>query len=320
MIFIRRDFCWLFILATVIKFYNRGNDFDKQNIAPMSKAICYYSMKSDTFMINIAPFFNRFLSPVLWTTVALSTLSVTAQAGNMYIYKDKGGQVLLTNVNPSGNFDKFTKKVKVTYYKDSKMYDGASNSTDYGSSSASRSGTRDAYDSYIRASASRHGIDPGLMKAMMHTESAFNPNARSPVGAQGLMQLMPATASRFKVSNPWNPADNIEGSAKYIAWLMRRFNNNVEFAIAGYNAGEGNVDKYNGIPPFKETRNYVKQVMSRYHSLYKNDSGLSGNTMSASNASVNSNDNSGGMQTVSYGTSNNSGSASYANSAYAALR
>lgn len=272
-------------------------------------------MKSDISMMNIVPLFNRCLSPILLTALSLTTLSVTAQAGNMYIYKDQGGQVLLTNVNPSGNFDKFTKKVKVTYYKDSKMYDGGSDSVDYGSSSASKSSTRNSYDSYIRASAARHGVDPGLMKAMMHTESAFNPNARSPVGAQGLMQLMPATASRFRVSNPWNPADNIEGSAKYIAWLMRRFNNNVEYAVAGYNAGEGNVDKYNGIPPFKETRNYVKTVMSRYHSLYKNDSGLFENTMNASNATTNS-----GMQTVSYGTSNNSGSASYANSAYAALR
>ena len=273
-------------------------------------------------MISISPLITRCLSPLLLSTIAstlaFSTLSMTAHAGNMYIYKDKGGQVLLTNVNPSGNFDKFTKKVKVTYYKDSKMYDGSNSSgSDYGNSTASSSGSRNAYDSYIRASAERNGVDPALMKAMMHTESAFNPNARSPVGAQGLMQLMPATARRFKVSNPWNPADNIEGSAKYIAWLMRRFNNNVEHAVAGYNAGEGNVDKYGGIPPFKETRNYVKSVMSRYHSLYKNDSGLSGSSMSASNSNTTA---SNGMQKVSYGTSSNTNSASYANSAYAALR
>ncbi|MDN3452286.1 MULTISPECIES: lytic transglycosylase domain-containing protein [unclassified Psychrobacter] len=273
-------------------------------------------------MINTATLMTRCLSPILLSAIALSAVPVAANAGNMYIYKDKGGQVLLTNVNPSGNFDKFTKKVKVTYYKDSKMYDGSSNSSSsdsYGSSAASNSGSRNAYDSYIRASAERHGIDPALMKAMMHTESAFNPNARSPVGAQGLMQLMPATARRFKVSNPWNPADNIEGSAKYIAWLMRRFDNNIEHAVAGYNAGEGNVDKYGGIPPFKETRNYVKRVMSRYHSLYKNDAGLSGASMSANNQTSSANTNN-GLQNVSYGTNSNVNSASYANSAYAALR
>lgn len=268
-------------------------------------------------MININPLFSRFIPSMLLSSVILSSLAVSAQAGNMYIYKDQTGQVLLTNINPTGNFDKFTKKVKSTYYKDSSNYNSAndSNNSNYGNSSASRSASRNAYDTYISASALRHGVDPALMKAMMHTESAFNPNARSPVGAQGLMQLMPATARRFKVNNPWSPAENIEGSAKYIAWLMRRFNNNIEFAIAGYNAGEGNVDKYNGIPPFKETRNYVKKVMSRYHSLYKNDAGLTSGGINVNNAGSPLDN---GMQTVSYGTSNNN--ASYANSAFAALR
>ncbi len=276
-------------------------------------------MKSDNPMINVTTLVTRCLSPLLLIVITSSlAFSVTAHAESMYIKKSNDGQILLTNRSePSGNFNKFTKTVKVTHYKKSKMYDGSGDS--YGSSSASSSGSRNSYDSYIRASAQRHGVDPGLIKAMMHSESAFNPNARSPVGAQGLMQLMPATARRFKVSNPWNPADNIEGSAKYIAWLMKRFNNNVEFAVAGYNAGEGNVDKYNGIPPFKETRNYVKNVMSRYHSLYKNDSGLSGSTMNASNQIANPSLSS-GLQNVSYGTSSNSNSASYANSAYDALR
>lgn len=268
-------------------------------------------------MINKAPLLSRCLPSVLLTSLALSTLTISAHAANMYIYESSTGQALLTNIsNPSGNFDKFTKKVKVTYYKDSGNFNNnASSNNNYGSSAASNSASRNAYDSYIRASAARHGVDPALMKAMMHTESAFNPNARSPVGAQGLMQLMPATARRFNVANAWNPAENIEGSAKYIAWLMKRFNNNVEFAVAGYNAGEGNVDKYKGIPPFKETRNYVQRVMSRYHSLYKNDAGIAGSTMATNNTGI-----SGGMQKVSYGTSNNANSASYANSAFDALR
>lgn len=296
-------------------------------------------------MINTSPFATtaatnpKKSAPLTAFSLAAMALSLmlyntSTHADNMYIYKDAKGQVLLTNVTPSGNFDKFTQKVKVTYYPSSKIQSGAGN---YGQSTASSSRNRNAYDHLIRASASRHGVDPALMKAMMHTESAFNPNARSPVGAQGLMQLMPATARRFSVNNPWNPEENIEGSAKYIAWLMRRYNNNVQFAVAGYNAGEGNVDKYGGIPPFRETQNYVKNVLSRYHSLYKHDSNLmAANVSSASsydNASnqggyingsyVSTGSGSGYIQPVSYGTSSNSAagnSASYAASAYAALR
>ena len=277
-------------------------------------------------MMNIAALFSRQLPSVLLTTFTLTTLALTtgttAQAASVAIYKDKRGQVLLTNVQPTGKFDKYNKKVRETYYRsDNNTYTDNISNQIYGSSTTSNSNSRNAYDSYIRDSAQRHGIDPALLKAMMHTESSFNPNARSPVGAQGLMQLMPATARRFKVNNAWNPSENIEGSAKYLAWLMRRFNNKVEYAVAGYNAGEGNVDKYNGIPPFKETRNYVKSVMSRYNTLYKNDASLFGNGgMNASNAPVQvSND--GSAVRVSYGTNNNSnGRASYSHSAYAALR
>lgn len=264
-------------------------------------------------MITIAPLVRRLVAPALFTTLALTAAATSAQAANMYIYKDKGGQVLLTNVNPSGNFNKFNKQVKVTYYKDSTVAQPASFTSNYNPTytPSTSSGSRSTYDAYIVASAARHGVDPGLLKAMMHTESAFNPNARSPVGAQGLMQLMPATARRFSVNNPWNPAENIEGSAKYLAWLLRKFNNKVEFAVAGYNAGEGNVMKYGGIPPFKETRNYVQRVMSRYNTIYKNDAGLFANNNRYATSNVSA-------QPVSYATSSNS--ASYANSAYQALR
>ena len=309
---------------------NYGKRIALLYIVKIGAARYYYSITSDIYMMNVATFFSHRLPSVFLTTLTLSTLALTtvstAQAASVAIYKDKRGQVLLTNVQPSGKFDRYNKKVRETYYRNDNARntytDNISNQI-YGSSTTSHSSNRNAYDVYIRDSAQRHGVDPALLKAMMHTESSFNPNARSPVGAQGLMQLMPATARRFKVNNAWNPSENIEGSAKYLAWLMRRFNNRVEYAVAGYNAGEGNVDKYKGIPPFKETRNYVKSVMSRYNSLYKNDASLFGNgSMNASNVPAQST-NDGGAMRVSYGTSNNGNSsnrASYSNSAYAALR
>lgn len=135
----------------------------------------------------------------------------------------------------------------------------------------------------IRQAAQQHGVSEGLIKAVMHTESGFNINARSPVGAQGLMQLMPATARRFNVSNAYDPQQNIFGGARYLSWLLKRFNGNTQLAIAAYNAGEGNIDKYGGIPPFRETQDYVRRVTSRFQNLYS--SGLS-STSSSNNVNT----------------------------------
>ncbi len=132
----------------------------------------------------------------------------------------------------------------------------------------SYSKNKNAYDSIIRQAAQTYGVSEGLIKAVMHTESGFNVQARSPVGAQGLMQLMPATARRFNVSNAYDPQQNIMAGAKYLAWLLKRFNGNTTLALAGYNAGEGNVAKYKGVPPFRETQDYVRRVSSRYQNLY----------------------------------------------------
>ncbi|MEO6366041.1 MAG: lytic transglycosylase domain-containing protein [Luteimonas sp.] len=117
-----------------------------------------------------------------------------------------------------------------------------------------------AYNNEIANAAREHGVDEAIVRAIIHAESAFNPNALSRVGAQGLMQLMPATARRFGVSNAFDASQNIQGGVKYLAWLLKRFNGNLTLAAAGYNAGEGAVDKYKGVPPYSETRRYVERV------------------------------------------------------------
>lgn len=117
-----------------------------------------------------------------------------------------------------------------------------------------------AYQAEIAAAARVHGVDEAIVRAIIHAESAFNPNALSRVGAQGLMQLMPATARRFGVSDSFDASQNIGGGVKYLAWLLKRFNGNLTLAAAGYNAGEGAVAKYNGVPPYSETQRYVQRV------------------------------------------------------------
>lgn len=125
-----------------------------------------------------------------------------------------------------------------------------------------------AYADEVKAAAALHGVDAALVRAIIHAESAFNPNAVSRVGAQGLMQLMPATATRFGVSSAFEPAENIKGGVSYLAWLSKRFDGDITRVAAGYNAGEGAVDKYDGVPPYQETLRYVERVgilHGRYH-------------------------------------------------------
>ena len=121
-------------------------------------------------------------------------------------------------------------------------------------------------DNLIRLNAKQHGVDPFLIYCLMSQESSFNAAATSYKGAQGLMQLMPDTAARYGVSNPYDVAQNISGGTRYLRDLLKMFNGRVDLALAGYNAGEGAVMKYgNAVPPYSETRNYVKLILGRYN-------------------------------------------------------
>ena len=163
-----------------------------------------------------------------------------------------------TNTGASNNFDSILETV---------VYATPESQGTQSSSTASTSGTQtittpsDLEDIFLRA-ASTYGVDVNLLKAVAKTESNFNPDSTSSAGAMGIMQLMPDTAKSLGITDAYNPEENIMGGAKYLSQLLSKYNNNTVLALAAYNAGPGNVAKYGGIPPFEETENYVKKILT----------------------------------------------------------
>ena len=172
-----------------------------------------------------------------------------ADGGKIYVIREKSGVVRFTNKAPGQGIQ-------------ARIFTARGGSYTTYSISGRHTGKiyPERYQDIIAQASRLHSVDAGLIKAVIHAESAFNPTARSPKGAQGLMQLMPGTARDLGV-NAWHPNSNILGGTRYLARLLKKFDGNERHALAAYHAGEENVTKYNGIPPFAETQQYVKRVL-----------------------------------------------------------
>jgi soluble lytic murein transglycosylase-like protein len=175
--------------------------------------------------------------------------------GAIYQYTDDHGVIHFTNILPGG------KKYKILVH-DS----GKSRIPSW--STGNRSFDSKAYDNLIEYHASSKGIDPSLVKAVVKAESNFNPNAVSPKGAQGLMQLMPDTAKLMRIGDPFNPEENIRGGTGYLKMLDELFKGDLELMLAAYNAGPTRVMEHNmRVPPIEETKNFIKRVKQYYNKL-----------------------------------------------------
>lgn len=197
-----------------------------------------------------------------------------ADAG-LYIYRGPNGEKMATNLPQYGNGYKLVAQGedfdKVSRYMGRKGPTAADAPLFAIGKPYKRKWVNSSeFDDYIRSIGQKYGVEPALVKAVIQVESNFNPEAVSRAGARGLMQLMPGTAARFSVSMQQihNPLKNIDAGVRYLAYLKTLFPNNTEFVLAAYNAGENNVLKYNGIPPFPETQDYVVKVRNS-HNIFK---------------------------------------------------
>jgi soluble lytic murein transglycosylase-like protein len=134
-------------------------------------------------------------------------------------------------------------------------------------STTTQSSAAGPYAAEIDAAGQRYGVDPLLLQSVIQQESGFDPNATSAAGAEGLMQLMPQTAASLGVTNPYDPAQSIDGGARYLAQQLGTFGGDTSLALAAYNAGAGAVQRYGGVPPYPETQSYVQQILDRYQNL-----------------------------------------------------
>ena len=174
-----------------------------------------------------------------------------AACADVYVYKDKTGVLTFTNVPSHGGYRRVLRENNGQVSKASPV--------------------NTSYDDLIAAAAERHSVDAELIRAVIKAESDFNSGARSQKGAMGLMQLMPETARLHNIGNAYDPSANVDGGVRHLRMLLDRYQGDLELSLAAYNAGSAAVEKHGGIPPFAETREYVRRVL-RFYDSYRGNS------------------------------------------------
>jgi len=192
------------------------------------------------------------------TLISFFSLHAPTVHADIYKYVDEEGVMHFTDAPTDNRFKIYMRDIK----KDKKLR------TNFKLAACGRN--PEEFAQIINSLSTEYGVDKALIKAVIHAESGYNPNAVSPKGAKGLMQLMPKTAQDLKVCDTFDPKDNIRGGVRYLRFLLDTFKGDVSLALAAYNAGLSRVSRYGGIPPFEETRNYVAKVLS-YQKSYQNN-------------------------------------------------
>lgn len=250
--------------------------------------------KNNVIIMNTPKYPRHAKSMLVLSALCGAGLCAQSAEAAVYTYVDKQGTRWLTNTPKKGNKYKLVAKygapqknkpVKNAYVPPvpgavfapmptSLPVTGVSRSHCGGQSHAQLERKAAVHMDDIRTYASMYGVDENLVKAVMKQESCFNPGALSSAGAMGLMQLMPGTADQMGVANAWDSGQNIKGGVRYLSQMLREFNGNTHLALAAYNAGPGAVRKHGGIPPYKETRNYVAKIMAEYNHLGNRGGGI----------------------------------------------